>query len=237
MDPNEFQNFLNRYYEVIFEPVKKHDGVVSNVVGDSMLAMWVTTHLHENSRRDVCRAAIDIQRAVTRFNQSSGESQLPTRIGLHSGNFLLSSIGAIDHYEYRPVGDIVNTATRIEGLNKFLGTWVLVSDEVLKEIEGFLTRYLGSFLLAGKSKPLDIHELLCLSGEAEQREKDLCESFAAALDAFKSQSLKEAMEQFSEIMNKYGEDGPSRFYIKHCKKCGEQETTGPWDGTMRIDIK
>ena len=141
MEPNEFQNFINRYYEIIFEPVKKHDGVVSNVVGDSMLAMWVTTHLHENSRRDACYAAIDIQRAVTRFNQSSGGLQLPTRIGLHSGNFLLSSIGAIDHYEYRPVGDIVNTATRIEGLNKFLGTWVLVSDEVLEEIEGFLDRY------------------------------------------------------------------------------------------------
>jgi adenylate cyclase len=237
MEPNEFQNFINRYYEIIFEPVKKHDGVVSNVVGDSMLAMWVTTHLHENSRRDACYAAIDIQRAVTRFNQSSGGLQLPTRIGLHSGNFLLSSIGAIDHYEYRPVGDIVNTATRIEGLNKFLGTWVLVSDEVLKEIEGFLTRYLGSFLLAGKSKPLGIHELLCLKGEAEQREKDLCESFAKALDAFKRQTLDEAMEQFSEIMNKYGEDGPSRFYMKHCKKCAEQETTGPWDGVIRIDIK
>ena len=45
------------------------------------------------------------------------------------------------------------------------------------------------------------------------------------------------MEQFSEIMNKYGEDGPSRFYMKHCKKCAEQETTGPWDGVIRIDTK
>jgi adenylate cyclase len=237
MEANAFQNFINRYYEVIFEPVKKHNGVVSNVVGDSMLAMWVTTNPHDDSRKDACRAALEIQRAVARFNQLSGDLQLPTRVGLHSGNFLLSNIGAIDHYEYRPVGDIVNTATRIEGLNKSLGTWVLVSDEVLKGIEGFLARYLGSFLLAGKSKPLGIHELICPKEEAGQRDKDLCEDFAAAFDAFKRQSLAEAIEKFSEIIERHREDGPSHFYMTLCRKYGDKETSEPWDGVIRIDTK
>jgi adenylate cyclase len=65
-------------------------------------------------------------------------------------------MGAMDHYEYRPIGDIVNTATRVEGLNKYLGTRVLASEEVIHQLDGFLTREVGTFLLAGKSKPLGI---------------------------------------------------------------------------------
>ena len=86
---------------------------------------------------------------------------MPTRIGLHSGRMVLGHVGAMDHYEYRAVGDIVNTAARIEGLNKRFRTRILASDDVLVGLDDFLTRRLGTFVLAGKSKPLVIHELIC----------------------------------------------------------------------------
>ena len=115
MEPAELGALMNRYYGVLFEPVKRHGGLVQDVVGDSMLAIWATTEPDASLRSRACLAALDIASAVDRFNATSGRFALPTRIGLHSGRLLLGSVGAIDHYEYRAVGDIVNTATRLEG--------------------------------------------------------------------------------------------------------------------------
>ena len=165
MEPAELGAFMNRYYAVLFEPVKRHGGLVQDVVGDSMLAIWATTEPDASLRNRACLAALDIASAVDRFNAESGRLALPTRLGLHSGRLLLGSVGAMDHYEYRAVGDIVNTATRLEGLSKHLGTRVLVSAEVLEGLEGLLARELGAFLLAGKSRPVIVHELMARGGD------------------------------------------------------------------------
>ena len=87
-----------------------------------------------------CQAALDIAKAVDDFNRSSDKLKLPTRIGLHSGNIILGSIGAMDHYEYHPIGDIVNTSERIQGLNKYLGTRILVSEEVIGQLRLYYPR-------------------------------------------------------------------------------------------------
>ena len=115
------------------------------------------------------------------FNRANRTSQLPTRIGLHTGQMMVGNIGAIDRYEYNPIGDIVNTASRIEGLNRHLGTRILASREVLYGLDEFLTRDLGEFVLAGKSKPVAVYELVCRKEEAVRTAKDaLCDFSGSA---------------------------------------------------------
>jgi adenylate cyclase len=171
------------------------------------------------------------------FNRESGSFRLPTRIGLHSGNILLGNIGAIDHYEYRPVGDIVNTATRIEGLNKQIGTRILATTEVIGHLEGFLTREIGEFKLAGKMKPVVIHELVCRLEESDERQMEAYALFGMALDAFRTQSWDDAIKEFREIAELLGGDGPSDFYIKLCGYNRDHEPGGLWDPIIRMDNK
>lgn len=237
MDPDELGRLLNRYYEIIFKPVKQHGGFVSDVKGDSMLALWTTAHADAAYKNEACLAALDINSAIQRLNQSSGTSALPTRIGLHSGQVLVGSVGAIDHYEYRAVGDIVNTTTRLEGLNKYLGTRILVSEEVLYQLSGFLTRELGKFLLVGKSKPVVVHELICRMEESDGRQRSLCAIFSDAFNAYRSRSWEEAVDKFYESMKVYSEDGPSLFYLKLCEKYRENPPEEMWDGLIRLDTK
>lgn len=237
MDPKELSGFMNRYYETIFEPIKRHTGVVANVVGDSMLAIWVTADPDSALRDQACLAALDIAEAVHRFNQTSDTLHLPTRIGLHSGYIVLGHIGAAGHYEYRAVGDIVNTATRIEGLNKYLGTRILVSEDVISHLEGFLTRELGKFVLVGKSKPVVVHELLCRTEELNGQKRNTCMAFAAALDAFRRRSWEAAMEKFYVCINNRGEDGPSQFYLKLCEQYSMRPPGDSWDGEVYMDKK
>ncbi len=237
LNPEELGDFMNRYYGMVFKPVKQHGGVVSDVIGDAMLAVWVGAGPDDDLRSKACLAAIDIKKELQQFKPSSDTVPLKTRIGLHSGHILLGHIGAIDHYEYRPVGDIVNTSTRIEGLNKYLGTRLLVSEEVIHQIDGFLSREVGKFRLVGKTKPLVIHELICREEESDEKQRRACEIFAEAFSAFRRQSWDEAIEKFSQCIEEFGEDGPSQFYIKLCKNYRMNPPGEPWDEVVHMDKK
>ena len=239
MAPQELGDFMNDYYAMVFEPVRRHGGIVSDVVGDSMLALWATTQPDSAVRQRACLAALDIASAVQQFKQTVGTLQLPTRIGLHAGHMLLGNVGALNHYEYRAIGDIVNTASRIEGLNKYMGTRILVSEEVLQYLDGFLSRELGTFLLVGKSKPLVIYELLCGMEEATEQQSRLCQLFAEALRAYRSQAWEEAITAFYALTSStiFKEDGPSRFYARLCEQYRARPPGVRWDGVVRITSK
>jgi adenylate cyclase len=237
MDPEELRAFLNKYYEAVFEPVKTHGGVVSDVIGDSMMALWTTTHPDAKLRSQACLAALEISRAVDQFNQTSHAFQLPTRIGLHSGHLALGSVGAINHFEYRAVGDIVNTVSRIESLNKQLGTSILVSTDVMHELDDFLARELGEFLLSGKSNPIVLHELISLKKESSEKQRNLCALFAEALSAYRGQFWEKAIDKFKASLQLTEQDGPSLFYLRLCEKYRENPPGEIWDGLVRFHEK
>lgn len=216
LDPESLRKLMNAYYEALFTPVRKHGGIISDVVGDSMLALWTASSATHDLKRQACLAALDISQAVDQFNLTSGHTPLPTRIGLHSGMVMLGNVGAVDHFEYRAVGDIVNTATRIQTLNKQLGTRILVSSDILNNLEGFLSRELGSFPLAGKSKSVTVHELICRIEQADPIMHQHCAEFAEALAAFRERRWREAGDQFSAMLRANDLDGPARFYLKLC---------------------
>lgn len=235
MEPDELSRFMNRYYEVIFEPVKKNFGIVSDVIGDSMMALWATARPDTTARNLACRAALEIVRAVEKFNQSSESRQLPVRIGMHSGYISLGNVGAIDHFEYRAVGDIVNTASRMEGLNKYLSTQILVSDKVLDQLDGFIKRWLGRFILAGKIKSVEVYELICQVESSGAKKIEFCNTFARGLDAYQRQSWKDAIDCFNGAFKMDPADGPSRFYRTLAEKYRVVPPPAGWDGTVNLN--
>lgn len=237
MGPGELGAFLNRYYETVFRPIRSRGGMVSDVVGDSALAVWVAPR-HDRERREAaCAAALDIMRDLRSASGFSPGPPVPTRIGLHAGDIMLGNIGAMDHYEYRPVGDIVNTATRIQGLNKHVGTGVLASADVVEGIDGFLAREVGRFLLAGKSRPLVIYEVMCRIEDADRDKVLLCNTFAAGLSAFRVGRWGEAHIKFRECMDLDPGDGPSLYYAGLCERYEKEPPGEDWDGVIRVDTK
>ena len=167
----------------------------------------------------------------------SDPHRLNTRIGLHYGDIFLGNIGGGDHYQHSVMGDIVNTASRIEGLNKHLGTRVLVSAEVVEQLGGLLTRELGSFRLKGKTKPIGIHELICRTEAADGKQREACGYFADGLAAFRKRSWDEAMGKFRRSMEILGEDEPSRFYLEVCEQHKANPPGETWDGVVNMDMK
>jgi adenylate cyclase len=237
MNPRELSDFMHKYFEAIFEPVKQHGGRVVHLAGDSILAIWKAAGAEAGVRRQACLAALDVASAVHRFNGSFENLSLPTRVGVHSGQIFLGNIGAGDHYEYGPTGDTVNTTSRMDGLNKYLGTEILVSAETVDQIGGVLTREVGVFRLKGKAQPIVIHELLCRMEESDEKQKKACAIFAEALGAFRGRFWDEATEKFYQAIENSEPDGPARFYLKLCEQYKKNPPEGPWDGVIPLDEK
>ncbi|MGH8497669.1 MAG: CHASE2 domain-containing protein, partial [Methylococcales bacterium] len=238
IEPRELKNRLNSYYDLLFQPIRDRGGTILDVVGDAMLAFWETKSCPINSRLQACHAAMEIQ---TRISASRGcnleFSILPTRIGLHAGKMIIGNVGAGDHFEFRAVGDMINTTSRIEGLNKHLGTRILASAQVANKLDGVVIRRTGKFRLKGKENHLEIFELVCRSEDCQRDFLDLREIFLGGLDKYEAGRWREARSVFETIIKQYGNDGPSQFYLRVCDEYSKNGPPQPWDGVYTLKVK
>ncbi len=217
LNPLRLNELMNNYYSVLFSQVKAQQGIISDVIGDAMLALWARPEITTHCRIKACHAALKIKETVTHFNDAN-PYQLPTRLGLHFGEIRLGNVGAEDHFEYRAVGDTVNTATRIEGLNKILGTQILVSAEVIQNLPDFIIREIGFFILKGKTQSIHIYELMSEKADCCPEQSMLIDMFSRALLQFKQLEWSKALQTWHEIERIYPNDGPTRFYIQYIKR-------------------
>lgn len=237
MTPQQLSDLMHKYFEATFAPVKKHGGLVVNLKGDSFLAIWKAAHMEDGLRRQACLAALDVAKAVHQFNGTVENLNLPTRVGVHSGQIFLGNIGAGDHYEYGPTGDTVNTASRMDGLNKYLGTEVLASDEIVQRIDGMLTREVGKFMLKGKAQPIVVHELIGRLDEVDDARIKSAAVFTDGLVAFRRRSWDEAAAKFQHAMENSVYDGPAHFYAKLCEQYKVSPPGDAWDDAIVLEEK
>lgn len=175
-------------------------------------------------RANGCLAAIEIREAIDRFNARHSTRPLVTRIGLHAGEIALGPVGG----EYHVIGDTANTASRIEGLNKQLGTTLLASESVVRDLDILSVRPVGRFVVPGKSGELTIVEIMGRAESVERATEDLRRRFAAALGFFDSGRSSDAAKLFGEIASDYPSDGPTRYYRQLCEgQPGEPASKDP----------
>jgi len=157
LSPTALHQKLNAYYGCIIDIVNENGGAVANIVGDSLLAVWSCEKLD----RALCETALETARKIIHnlHSPADGEAYFPTSIALHCGEFSLGHLGARNHFEYSPVGDIVNTTSRIEQLNRKLGTEILCSEDFASQLEPQVTQYQGKFELKNKQQPLGIYSV------------------------------------------------------------------------------
>lgn len=215
-------DFINRYLEVLFKPVFENGGLISDVKGDGMLAIWTEPSPTAELRARVCRACAQIAEDSARFFGAEGGHRLATRIGAFYGPLALATVGTPAHHEYRAVGDTVNTASRLEELNKALGTRVLVSASLAQGLEGFLLRDLGEIELRGKRNNVKVVELVARQECATESERRLCSAFDEAMLAQRRGQYYEALARLRELHARFPDDGPVRFFLRRCQRLAQQ---------------
>lgn len=234
MNVRQLKALLDDYFALLSRSVRENNGIVSEETGDAMLAVWETAAASQTLREQACAAGLAIMDNVYRFNREGSHPAMPTRIGIHFGELLISKFGSgtREDYIYRTVGDLVNTTSRIEAINKRLGTRLLVTHEVLDGIDCFLTRPLGAFQFAGKSLPVQLHELITHRQAASKEQILLCEMFAAALNTYLQQRI-DTIQKWQDILAIFPDDGPTRFYLGFCRQSPPEQ----WNPVIRLSEK
>lgn len=233
LHPEELVVLMNEYYRTMFSVVERYGGEISDTAGDSMVAVWASAQPDARMRRRASEAALALLTAVDDFNARQPARRLPTRVGLESGELLLGNVGAEQRYEYRAIGDIVNTASRIQGLNQVLGTRVLISSATLAET-GLAAREIGTFLLRGKTLPVTVHEPV--TAERANGDGQTLAEFAAALAVFRRGDWTAAERSFAALAARCEGDGPSRYYRELAGRY-RIEPPANWQGAVSVIAK
>lgn len=210
LGPRALVDFLNDYYEPMFRAVAEHGGFVSDVVGDSMLAIWPEGLESAPTRKQVCEACLQLIAGVDQLVHRSEEPGLITRVGIAWGPIVLAPVGALNRYEYRGVGDAVNTSNRLQSLAKQLGVRIVVSDTLIAGLAEFTTRDLGDYLLRGKSAPERVHELIGRRTQVNETTLSLCDRYAAALAELREGHMAKANAAFDQLRRDFPDDVPTR---------------------------
>ena len=155
---------MTRYFNLAAAVFTRHGGTIDKYIGDGTMVFWGAPADVPHAEESACRAALELQAELDVLNaewRADGLAQFQTRIGIHTGPAITGVLGSKDRLAYTAVGDTVNVASRIEGINKELGTRILISETTFDGLRGHLsTRRIDAMTIRGRQKPLLVYELL-----------------------------------------------------------------------------
>lgn len=218
MEPGKLAEFLNDYFDTLARPMQDNNVTVTDFRADAIMCAWTGQESDAEIRRKPILASLQAVDAIEDFRARHNAFESALRIGMETGEVYIGHSGGGGNFGYRVVGDCANTASRIEGLNKYMGTKILATESLVEGIDNFLIRPVGQFVFVGKTEPLSIIEILNLSNEASRRQGELCERFAEGIDVFMRADWEMAARKFESILESFARDGPSRFYLSQCQQ-------------------
>jgi adenylate cyclase len=235
MDSDELARLMNAYFQrAVQNCIHATDGTVVKYIGDAIFAFWNAPDLQGDHAYRACEAALRFRALST---QRINGRELITRLGLHTGVANVGNFGSDKRFDYTAIGENINLASRMEGLNKYLGTNVLLTGETQKEVAARLvTRYLGLFRLKGFEKTVAVYELTAFQ-EKEAESRPLRESFAAALDLFAKKEFARASEAFRRVLEISPGDGPAQFYLEQIQELRAATLPPEWNGEITLKDK
>ena len=155
---------LTEYFNVATRVINWHGGTVDKFIGDGIMVLWGAPAELEDAEHQACLAAIELQKAFDTLNAdwaARGLHTFHTRVGIHTGVAVVGVLGSNNRLSYTAFGDAINVASRIEGINKELGTRILLSEATFEGLRGRLhTRRIDAVELRGRQQKLVLYELV-----------------------------------------------------------------------------
>lgn len=211
---------LEEYFKRLSSIILQHQGTIDKYMGDGIMAFWGAPEKVKNHAYLAAESALLLQQALNEMNPTWAKQGKPifyTRIGLHTGKVFVGNIGTPERMNYTIVGDAVNLASRLEGINKMYKITITVSEPLAKLIsDDFLLRPIDVVNVKGRNEKVKIFELVAkLSDESTTKEMvQFCSSFKEAFEVFEQKDLAKALILFQAIYKKYPDDLPTQLYIE-----------------------
>jgi adenylate cyclase len=237
MLPEDLMKVLSGYFAPMTAVIKENSGTLDKFIGDAIMAFWGAPLRDEHHAENACRAALAMGRAMDELRsrwQDQGYPLLHARIGIHSGKVVAGNVGSREQMNYTCLGDTVNLASRLESVNKYYGTGILLSGETRALLgPGFITRKVDAIKVKGRARPVEIHELLDL-GDSPPPWAALHES---GLAVYAARDFSGAAGMFASVLDMKPGDGPAALLLKRCRKLLESPPDAQWDAIHILESK
>ncbi len=241
LEAEELVDLLNMYLTDMTEIIIKYEGTVDKYEGDAIIAFFGAPLSFEDHAARTCLAAIDMQKRLAELREKwkrDGKHQLFMRIGMNTGQVVVGNMGSINRMDYTMMGDSVNLAARLEGVNKQYQTSTMISQFTYEMAKNDIeARELDSIRVVGKKEPIKIYELLGRKGEMDDFVRLILPHFQKGLEHYKNRQWEEGILCFEKALNLYEDDGPSLTYFERCITFQNHPPPPDWDGVFAMRTK
>jgi adenylate cyclase len=241
ISPEELGRILEEYLNVLSGEVVKTHGTIDKYNGDDVMAFWGAPVPMTNHALAACQSALGMRATLDRLYPEWAERGIPrlrVSCGIVTGEVIVGNVGSRDRMNYTVIGDSVNLASRLQGLNRLYGTELLIGETTQAEVQGdILTRLVDWVIPAGKEHSVAVYELIGPRTEASGAQFELVKDFEKAMESYRLRRWDEAIAGFMAILEKYPHDGPSLTLTERCRRFKDAPPGPDWVGAHRVGFK
>lgn len=234
MPAERTSEMLNAYFTEVMDVVFANQGTLLKFIGDAIFAIWGAPVAMANHAEMGIKTALAIHKGVEKFNSSQRFPALVTRIGVHTGPMLVGNLGSKKRFDYTAIGDSVNLASRIEGLNKYFGTTILFTESTRKDAGGFAGAVpIATVRVKGRREPVSLFSLF-----DPPLLKPVLDAWKEALNLFAKARFSEAKPLFEQVSQQEPRLATAaRLYLDHVERFMVAPPEQGWDGELDFDVK
>ena len=240
LDPEDLVHLLNEYLTEMTSIIRKDQGLVDKYMGDAIMAFWGAPLDQPKHAQMACSSSLEMISKLKELKEKWKNQNFPLfdiGIGLNSGDAIVGNMGSSKRFDYTAIGDNVNLASRLEGLNKSYGTNIIISEYTHKIIENnFETRKLDAVKVKGKSKPILIYELLSKKDSLTKKQSEFIKVYEEGLELYFEKKWNLAIKSFEKAF-KLINDHASNLFINRCNEFLNNPPPKDWDGVWEMKTK
>lgn len=241
LTPEALVEQLSQYLGSASKIITDHHGTLDKYIGDAIMAFWGAPTPIQDHALQACLSAIEHKRTLRLANQElerMGKLPFNDRIGIHTGEVIVGNMGSENRLNYTVIGDNVNLASRLESINKYYGTEIIISEPTYEIVKEFVeVRILDLVAVKGKSNAIGIYELICEKEEASLEVQRFNSRFNEAIALYRQREFQDALKIFQEILRIKSSDLPSKIYIERCEAYMRNPPPDAWDGVYESKSK
>jgi len=223
MPPEALVDHLAEYLGEMYRQIREECGTVDKLIGDSIMAFWGAPTSNPDHAAAACRAALYCQEQLGVLREKwklEGKPLFHQRIGIDTGDVVVGNMGSESHMNYTVIGDHVNTASRLEGLNRHYGTQILIGPGTYELVKDrFVARPLDLVSVKGRKGGIRAYELMGERKSAGEKQIRIAELTSVALDAYLAKRWDEAIENYEKILRLDPVDPPATLMLARSREC------------------
>jgi adenylate cyclase len=241
LTPQQLTTRLTGYFREMINCLLAERATLDKLIGDAIMVYFGCPIADPQHPAQACRGALAMQRRMAELNARWGKEGLPplrTRIGINTGRVVAGNMGTDTIFNYTVLGDTVNLASRLEGVNKEYGTSVIVGEDTWARVsDRFEARELDWIRVKGKQEPVAIYELVCEKGGLAPERREVLARFASGLAAYRAGQWIDASAQFAGALAIDPADAPSVTFSERCVRYAATGAPAAWDGVHVMHTK